>query len=589
MSVFDSYRFGPYHLDVRRWRLERDGEPVSLQPQVLRTLLYLVQHPQRVIPKQELIAELWPGRVVTDGVLTRCIKELRQALADEARGSRYIRTASRIGYAFIADVQAGSVARQLAPIALAVLPFRPLAAERDEALELGLADNLISQLSSLQRLVVRPLSAVRRYAGPRQDALSAGREQLAEIVIEGMLNQSADRIRISLRVQKVVDATTLLARTFDCALAELPATQDAIGQCIAAALSLELQQRESRQLAGGPPANPRAYRQFLLGRFNAGRHTPDGDRRSIALFRQAVAEDSGYALAWAALADCCISLGTLETDGGHFDTAREHASHALRIQPDLAPAMTSLGTICWLWDRDWQGAERWFSQALSVGAGNAEAQIAYSDYCAHMRRYEAAIGAAGRAVEIDPNSAWANTLLAQALHMAGLHDEAIAQARRTLEIAPDFAFAHFFVGLPSMLCRRWADGLDHIERAHRLSARGDFAGALGWAYGVAGRRSAAQEILRQLEGLQQVPPSVLSFVCLGLGDEERALELLEQAAEMRDWHVLLLYAEPAYRQLRTHPRAIRLLASLQLPQWSDGEARRSRPATGGPIVAGAAQ
>ncbi|HUF47051.1 MAG TPA: winged helix-turn-helix domain-containing protein, partial [Vicinamibacterales bacterium] len=112
---------------------------VALQPQVFKTLLYLVQHPGRVIPKQEFFAELWPGTIVTDGVLTRCIEELRQALDDQARASRFIRTVARVGYAFDVDVEAGTAARDDVVPALAVLPFRPLAAsDRDEALELGM-------------------------------------------------------------------------------------------------------------------------------------------------------------------------------------------------------------------------------------------------------------------------------------------------------------------------------------------------------------------------------------------------------------------------------------------------------------------
>jgi DNA-binding winged helix-turn-helix (wHTH) protein/Tfp pilus assembly protein PilF len=567
MTSFDAYRFGPFVLDTRRWCLERDGEPIALQPKVFKTLLYLVQHPGRVIPKQELFAELWPATIVTDGVLTRCIKELRQALDDQARDARFIRTAWRVGYAFVADVQGERTADAASSLAIAVLPFKPLVAvERDEALELGLADDLINQLSSVKGLVVRPLSAVRRYGGLEQDPLAAGREQRADIVIDGTLQQSGDELRVAVRVLKVADATSLLAEALEGRIDEPRRLQLGLGRRVAEALELAVTPRESEALAGRATGSPAAYRCFLLGRLHAGRHTPEGDRRSIELFRQAVAADPDYALAWAALAEGCISLGTLETDAGHFAQARDCATRALALQSDLVPAMTCLGTIAWLHDWDWSGAEQHFRRALTLAPGNAGAQIAYSDFCAYLRQYEAAIAAAGRAVEIDPTSPWVHALLAQALHMAGLHDEAIAEARRALEIAPDFAFAHFFAGLSSMMCRRWPEGIGHIEEAHRHSARGDFAGALGWAYAVAGHREAALEVLAGLEvsgGL--VPPIIRAPVYLGLGQDDRTLDLLEQAVDERDWHVLLLYAEPAFRRLRTHPRAVRLLGRLHLP------------------------
>ncbi|HRQ64934.1 MAG TPA: tetratricopeptide repeat protein [Xanthomonadaceae bacterium] len=230
------------------------------------------------------------------------------------------------------------------------------------------------------------------------------------------------------------------------------------------------------------------------------------------------------------------------------------------------PALTTLGTIAWNCDFNWAAAEDYFRQALEAGPGHAEAHLAFSDFCCYQRRYDAAIDAACRALEIDPNSAWINALLAQALHMAGLHHEAITQARNALEIAPGFPFAHLFAGAAALMLHRHEEGILHLEQACAHSSRVDFVAGAGCAYGLAGKPDQARRILHQLQhGEAPVPAIALAMLHLGLGDHGRALDMLEQAYAQRDWHVLLLHAEPLFRPLRRHPRAIALLERLQLP------------------------
>ena len=569
MTLPEVYHFGPFVLDAARRRLEREGAEVALQPKVFSTLLYLLRHPRRVVPKEELLAALWPDTFVTENVLARSIKELRRALGDDAHHPSYLRTAPRVGYEVVAEVRLGAAAGAPAGsqmTSIAVLPFRPVVAEdRDEGLELGMADTLIARLSTLRRVVVRPFSAVRRYAGLDQDPLAAGREQGVEAVVEGSLRRVQDRLRVTVRVLRVSDAAALFSESFDQPFSDVFRVQDAACQRITDALAVELTAVESRKLERRATLSLAAYRLYLLGRLRAGRHTVEDDRRSIELFQQAVEEDPGFAMAWAGLADAWDSLGTLETSADHFEAARRCAARALELDADLAPALTCLGKIAWEHDWNWGAADRYFRRALEAAPGDAGVHIAFSDYCGCIGRHEDALAAAGRALEIDPTSAWVGTLLAQALHMSGMHDDAIAQAHRTLEVAPDFAFAHFFLGLSSALQRRFEVALEHLERARDASGRTDFAAVVGWAFGVAGRRSEALAALHELEARPGTPPFLLAIVLLGLGEEERALDFFERAASDRDWHVLLLRSEPMFRRLRPHPRTSRLLAQLQLP------------------------
>jgi DNA-binding winged helix-turn-helix (wHTH) protein/tetratricopeptide (TPR) repeat protein len=554
------YQFEPFVLDLERRRLEREGSEIALQPKVFETLVYLVKHAPRVIPKGELLGALWPRQLVTEGVLTRCIKELRGALDDDVRAPRYIRSTQRVGYAFVADVGAAGRAGSLRTIA--VLPFEPLVArERDESLELGISDALINRLSGLRALCVRPLSAVRKYAGGNHNPLATGRELNAQVVIEGSLLRSDDRLRLTVRALRVADGVALFAASFDERFAGVFEIQDAICGRIADSLALELTTAESARLTKHLTEDPAAYTSYLLGRFHLHKHTPDGDRRSIQYFEKAVAKDSRYALAWAGLADAYESLGTVEPDQGHFAKVREYSLRALEIDPDLVPALICLGKLAWEHEWNWDAAEQHFRKALEAGPGSADAYIAYSDYCAYRERGDDAIAAAGKALEIDPSSPLVNAYLAQALHMAGLFEEAIAQADRTLAQTPDFAFAHLFRALPALMSGRHGEAIIHLQKAHASSNRIDFAGALGYAYAVAGRRNEARTLLAQLEK-GGAPPIVLAFIHHGLGDDERAVDFVEAAAAQRDWHVLLLGAEPLFAKLCDHPRTAALLERI---------------------------
>src|SRR6185295_622641 len=227
------YRFAEFTLNTGEQTLLRGTDEVYLQPKTFETLVYLVERHGHLVKKNDLLDALWADTYVTENALTRCIKEVREALQDDAHQPRFIKTVPRIGYKFIPSVEDvrqedhhGVVSNEpvkdsrfssrrillpglsilvLASLAffiyrsktkeatnpsqinsIAVLPFKPLVAEaRDESLEMGMADSLIAVLGNLNGVTVRPISAVRKYTGLDQDALAAGREQRVDAVLEG--------------------------------------------------------------------------------------------------------------------------------------------------------------------------------------------------------------------------------------------------------------------------------------------------------------------------------------------------------------------------------------------------------------------
>src|SRR6185295_18051645 len=301
MSVPDPkiYEFDDFRLDADKRVLLRRGEPVPLTPRVFDTLLYFVQHHDRLIAKDELMRAIWPDSFVEENNLNQNVSTLRRALGKH----RYIVTVPGSGYRFAAEVKtingsAGSASVVGAQArTIAVLPFKPIVEPgRDEALELGMADTLIARLSNSGKLIVRPLSSVRRYGGLEQDPQDAGRELGVEVVLDGSLQRSADRIRLTARLINVVDGASMWVGTFDEKATDVFAVQDAISERVASALAVPLSGEERQHLTKRYTENIEAYDLYLKGRYYWNKLIPQEVRRSIQFFQQAIDLDPTYAL-----------------------------------------------------------------------------------------------------------------------------------------------------------------------------------------------------------------------------------------------------------------------------------------------------
>jgi DNA-binding winged helix-turn-helix (wHTH) protein len=231
------YEFGPFRLDSSERLLMRGGEPVQLAPKVFDTLSALLENSGRLVDKDELMATLWPDTFVEEATLARNISDLRKALGESSGKRKYIQTVPKRGYRFMADVrcirpedatvviQRHTRSRvvfeeQLEPDAgvrsIAVLPFRPISAEGgDEYLELGIADALITRLSNINQLVVRPTSSVRKYTNIEQESVESGRELRVGHVLDGSIQRAGERIRVTAQLVSVEDGRSLWAGKFD--------------------------------------------------------------------------------------------------------------------------------------------------------------------------------------------------------------------------------------------------------------------------------------------------------------------------------------------------------------------------------------
>jgi serine/threonine-protein kinase len=606
------YEFGDFRLDAERRLLSHHHEPVALTPKAFDTLLYLVEHRGRVLSKDELMAAIWPDTVVEENNLGQNISKLRAALGENRGENRYIATAPGQGYRFVAEVNTPASApspepshvrrgRRLrqallvvaiplalgagaslwqgwsspavdAPIrAVAVLPFKPLVVEsRDEALELGMADTLITKLGSTPQIVVRPIGAVRRYAAVEQDPLAAGRALGVEAVLDGTIQRWGDRIRVTARLLRVGDGRTLWAGGFDEKFGDVFAVQDSISDRVARELAPRLTGEERERLARRYTKDAEAYDAYLKGRFFWDKRTPEGTRRAVEYFERALERDPAYALAYAGLADCHRRLPIMSDAPSResFPKAKAAALKALEIDGGLVEAHTTLGWIAFWYEWDWPGAERAFLRALEIEPNHASAHLGYGHVLSILGRHEEALARVDRALQLEPLSPFSGAIKGLFLFNARRYGEAVSQLNRALEVDPRNWITQGVLGSAYERQGRYEDALEAFDKA-RASAGDTVGPAAMTAYveATAGHRAAAARILGDLRARATrtyVPPYNMALVLHGMGESQEALRSLEAGYEQRDVRMVVLGVDPRWDPLRTDPRFVSLLRRMKL-------------------------
>ena len=455
---------------------------------------------------------------------------------------------------------------------LAVLPFKSLvAAGRNEALEMGMADTLIASLSSIEGLDVRPISAVRHYGAPQQDALTAGREQAVDAVVEGGIQTSAERVRVTVRLLNVSDGRQLWAARFEEPLTSIFALQDTVAQRVSEALAVRLADA-ARPRHNKHVADVEAYQLYLLGRYHVVRLTDEGFSTALRYFEQAVARDPTFAQAHAGIAKAYVSLSSFNAvpprEG--LPKARQAAETALRLDEGLADAHVALADAIFLHEWNWNAAEREYRRALALNPGDPHAHMAYGYYLAAMGRADEAIRETTRAVELDPLSLTVIAGLGDVLHVARRHEDAARQFRKALAMDPNFGYGHWALGRVLLEQRRYKPAAEALRRSIPLSGDSpDETAELARAYALAGKRTEALALLTRLTRLstrRYVAPATFAALHAALGDKEQAFAWLARAREDRDFLLVLAAVEPMFDPLRGDARFVELLDAMHLPR-----------------------
>jgi DNA-binding winged helix-turn-helix (wHTH) protein/TolB-like protein/Tfp pilus assembly protein PilF len=454
---------------------------------------------------------------------------------------------------------------------LAVLPFKPLVADqRDESLEMGMADTLIVRLSNLSELTVRPLGSVRRYGGLEQDPLAAGRQLGVEAVIDGTIQRSGDRIRVTARLIAVGDGRQLWEGRYDTPSADIFSVQDAISEKLVAALKPRLTSAEEGRLAKHYTENVEAYQLYLRGRHHALKRILPETQKAISYFQQAIDLDPSYALAYAGLADAHISSLATDLPPNEFlPQARAAAQMAIEIDDTLAEAHAELGFVIFWWDWDWDASEKEFKRALELDPNNANAHLFYAHLLSNTGRHSEALAEAKRARELDPLNLRNNALEGQFLIHAGRTDEALARLREILEIEPNYFLAHQYASSAYIEKGMYLEAISEARRAREISgAKSTYLEAfLGYALAKFGKVAEARSLLESLlksSVERYIDPYTIALVYNGLGEHDEAFAWLERAYAQHSKGMVFLNVEPKWNNLRSAPRFQDLLRRLGL-------------------------
>ncbi len=482
--------------------------------------------------------------------------------------------------AFAADLQRyldrappASSAAQESPerISIGILPFREIAMEgSDRFFSSALVDALITRLSKVERFSVRPTSTVLKYID-HKDSVRAGRELRVQYILEGTLHKDESRLRLNAQLVSTESGTTVWASQFEEGEQCLLSLEESLSEQIAYAVIPQLTGEEESQLKGGGTSNRRAHEAYLRGRFHWNRSAGEQEElvKALVYFMQAIDEDPDYAAAHAGVADYHLRIGLW---GGlppaeTFAAAIAEAKIALRLEPRLAEAHTTLGFCLWAYERDYLGAEREFQLAIAHNPEYASAHHWFGLLNSARNLPELALVNLERAHKIDPVSpviAAARGFVHYNARRFGDALELLLSAAKELRKS---AFLQEMLTWTYLQTGELRLALAAGRRAAELGKRSPSTLA-AWAAAerAAGNDQAAKTAYSELIELQKtryVSGYDFATICLAAGDREEALQQLARAYDCRDWWLCWLGVDPRWDALRGERRFKELVTKTQ--------------------------
>jgi serine/threonine protein kinase/Tfp pilus assembly protein PilF len=438
---------------------------------------------------------------------------------------------------------------------IAVLPFVNATADpSNEYLSDGLTESLISSLSQLPNLKVMARSTVFRYKGKEDDPQKIGQALQVSAVLMGRVMQHADHVAIEADLVNTADGTELWGSHYDRALADITQVQSDITRDISTRLRIQLSGNEQQRLGRAGTTNAEAYRLYLEGRQLWYGRTPEGLKKSIELFQEAIAADPNYALAYPGLADTynigpSYDIGITSKQGQLL--ADEAARKALELDDSLPEAHAARALAlanAWKWSES--GSE--FRRAIELNPNYATAHYFYALRLSSMNRIDQALDEYRTALSLDPLSSIVNTNYAVALMQARRFPESLAQFQRVLERDPNFAPAHYKLSQLYATTGRFAQAVSEIQKV--VAKPGS------WSADAKTYR----DLMLALRGTDR--SGAVAVASAISGDRDQAFEYLEKAYSDGNDELLIVIRYPALDPLRSDPRYADLMRRLGLPE-----------------------
>ncbi len=446
------------------------------------------------------------------------------------------------------------------PASTAVLPFVDLSAEKDqEYFSDGLTEELTTALSQVPGLRVAARTSAFQFKGENPDVHQVGRRLDVGTVLEGSVRKSGNRLRVSAQLIDVKDGYQLWSESYDRDLADIFAVQEEVARAIVAALQLKLAPAPDSALAVRPTRDLEAYDLYLKGRFAWNQRNSTSIPEAVRYLEQAVARDSSFARAWAALAASYIL--SVPYSGGvpaeAWPKAQAAANRALALDRNSAEAYNSLGYGYMIYAWDWRNAERSFQKAIAADPNYANAHHWYGDFLAGRGRLAEASAEILKAHQLDPLSLIIATEYGWSLYLQGKNDSAEAQIRTALALDGHFAPGHWRLGEALTARGKYTEALAEYQQAIDLGSFEPYVlGGVAFAQAKSGHRDAALKIVRDLESRrtrEYIP--ALSFVIAyaGLDDTKNGIAWLSRGIDERDIYLPENFFDVMLQPLRRDP------------------------------------
>jgi len=444
---------------------------------------------------------------------------------------------------------------------IAVLPFVNMSADPEQEYFCdGMAEEIINALAKLGNLRVVARTSAFAFRDEKLDVREVGRRLRVGTVLEGSVRKAGTRLRITTQLISVEDGYHIWSERYDREMEDVFAIQDDISASVVEKLKVKLLGHDRTAIAARRTRDPEAYGLYLKGRFHWNKRSPEGARRSLTYFRQAIERDPDYAPAYAGVADAYLILENLDLTPSSeaFREAREAVAKALELDDSLAEAHATLGWIKMVNEWDWEGGRQQFLRAIDLNPGYATAHQWYAVYFVAKRQWHEALAEMRRAQEIDPLSLVIGALVGEMLLGVGEYDEAIEQYNRTLEIEPGFLLAHFGLAEAYVEKGMRKEALEKIREASDLPG-GEVWGpaSLGHFYATTGRRDDAIAIVESLKEPPDggtVPAWAVAAIYAALGENDVAFEWIEKLVEERSSRILQILVGRTFDDLQSDPR-----------------------------------
>lgn len=453
---------------------------------------------------------------------------------------------------------------------IAVLPLENLSHETEqEYFADGMTEELIASLTKIGALHVTSRTSVMRYKRTNKSVSQVARELNVEGIVEGTVQRSGDRVRITAQLIHAQTDQQLWAESYDRELKDVLVLQDEVARAIATEIKITLTPQEQLSLTAVRPVNPGAYEAYLKGRYYWNKRSAEGIKKASDYFQQAIDQQPNYGLAYAGLADCNSGLSWhgFASPTEALPRAKASALKAIEIDPGSGEAHASLALVL-SHQRNWGEAEKEFLRALQLSPKYANVHHWYGDYLSIVGRQEEAIVEAKRAFELDPLSPIINTWLGLRYYQARRYDEAMEQGRRVLEFDPSFAPAHLLLGQAYVQKGMYAEAISELQSATSLSGDSPiYVAQVGVAYAAAGKNTQALTVIDQLEKMARqkyVSPYGVAQVYAALGDKQNALRWLQSAYDERAVWMAYLKVDPVLDTVRSEPRFQKLVRQMGL-------------------------